>query len=311
MADVANPFSETAPNMLVSNAPSVKVENAPNVPLPSGWTSEFDAKFQRYFFINENVDPPVASWDDPRTDILEIAPEGADTVPTITRKPVESSEVKAAESNEVKAGSSEVKAESTGKKYAPPPPKKYGPPPIPASVDQSAEKALPAGWVAVLDAPSGRFFFVDQAGATTWNDPRTDETESAPADPTVPPAYETRAIAPVEVPHMVGVPIQAPPPPQGYYQGQPLQQAPPMQAYPQQVYPVQQNYVPAPQQYQQVPQQYQQAPVSSSSSMDSMMSGGMGAVGGLLMGGMMASMMSGGRRGYNPPRRGPGRPGRW
>jgi hypothetical protein len=116
---------------------------------------------------------------------------------------------------------SEVKTvEKTGNKYAAPAAKKYSapppivaPPPIAASVDNT-EHALPEGWLSILDAPSGKFFFVEQAtGKTTWNDPRTVDVETAPPRPQT---QATRS----EVPHVVGVPVRAPPPQQGQYAGQ-------------------------------------------------------------------------------------------
>jgi len=35
-------------------------------PLPPGWIQEWDSKYQRYYFVDTNKDPPVITWDDPR-----------------------------------------------------------------------------------------------------------------------------------------------------------------------------------------------------------------------------------------------------
>ena len=132
-------------------------------------------------------------------------------LPVIPPKPAESAETKPTEA---------PAAPSTDDKPAeseePPPAytltegeKAYAPPakgPIKQGESELQENGLPRGWVAVLDPPSGRFFFVDETKEKpepTWvcllgcagvvyesltfgcfekDDPRTPEIESAPEE---------------------------------------------------------------------------------------------------------------------------------
>lgn len=80
--------------------------------------------------------------------------------------------------------------------YAPPP--KVTPKPTPSDV-QLQENGLPIGWLAVLDPPSGRFFFVDEnktPPVTTWDDPRTPEVETAPEGAPEVPVMPQKTYAP-------------------------------------------------------------------------------------------------------------------
>ncbi|KAI9021299.1 hypothetical protein DFJ74DRAFT_768921 [Hyaloraphidium curvatum] len=48
--------------------------NDPRGPLPPGWIQIFDQRSQRFYFVNERVQPPKITWDDPRTPAVEHPP---------------------------------------------------------------------------------------------------------------------------------------------------------------------------------------------------------------------------------------------
>ncbi|KAI9022371.1 hypothetical protein DFJ74DRAFT_706361 [Hyaloraphidium curvatum] len=175
--------------------------------LPSGWQSYFDAKSQRHYFVNSNVSPPQTTWDDPRTEAIEKAPG----------KPVA-----AAPGAVAPAPSAAPQAAAAA---SPPPahgPPGYTPysPPVAAGAAAGSSAPMPAGWVAVLDAPSGRFFFVDTTKSPvlrTWDDPRTEDVETAPNTPVpkAPAPSEPKSMAdllrPVEPLVIVSMPYSRPP----------------------------------------------------------------------------------------------------